>query len=516
MSAVYTKEEVAKHNIKGDAWLIIDGYVYDVSRFSKMHPGGEGVIAGVFGTDCTEEFISLHKIEVLSKFAKLIIGNIKGDDKHDVHSQLVAGSMSNIPYGEPTYWQGWKSPFWNESHKKFRTAVRKFFQEEALPEAKASNPMGEVPSDELYLKMGQAGMLAATAGPGPWLKDFKLPGGVTAEEFDYFHLQIIHEEKNRLGYPGFQDGIATGQVIGLPPVAHFAKSPLKEKVMSEVLSGKKKICLAISDPYAGSDVAAIRATATKTPCGKFYIVNGIKKWITNGAFSDYFTTAVRTGGKGMGGISVLLIERGPGVKTKKMKTSYSSSAGTAYITFDNVKVPVENLLGVENQGFKIIMSNFNHERWFIVCGVVGAMRMIIEECMKWSSQRKVFGKPLLAQPVIRNKLAHMISNLEALQAWTDLITHQMNTLSVKEQSQLLAGPIALLKLRSTREAWAVSDDACQIFGGRAITQSGMGGVIERFQKSVKYGAILGGSEEIMADLGMKQAMKYMNKQSSKL
>lgn len=209
---------------------------------------------------------------------------------------------------------------------------------------------------------------------------------------------------------------------------------------------------------------------------------------------------------------MLCIPRSEGLNTKKMKTSYSGSAGTAYITFDNVKVPVENLLGKENQGFKIIMSNFNHERWFIVCGVLGSMRLVVDQCMKWSAQRMVFGKPLITQPVIKNKLAHMISNMEALQAWTELVTYQMNQMTVKEQSELLAGPIALLKLRTTRASFLISDEACQIFGGRAITQMGMGGVIERYQKSVKYGAILGGSEEIMADLGMKQAIKQMPKQ----
>lgn len=120
-------------------------------------------------------------------------------------------------------------------------------------------------------------------------------------------------------------------------------------------------------------------------CGKFYIVNGTKKWITNGTFCDYFVTAVRTGGEGIFGISMLLIERSPGLTTKPIKTSYSIAAGTAYITFDNVKVPVENLLGEENMGFKIIMHNFNHERWIICCGVSAANRAIVEECFKWAN-----------------------------------------------------------------------------------------------------------------------------------
>lgn len=119
----------------------------------------------------------------------------------------------------------------------------------------------------------------------------------------------------------------------------------------------------------GSDVAGLRTTAVKTPDGKHYVVNGTKKWITNGIFSDYFVTGVNTGK----GLSVLLIERGEGVETKAIKTSYSPTAGTAYITFDNVKVPVENLLGEENKGIHVILSNFNHERWTMTWYVPGRL-----------------------------------------------------------------------------------------------------------------------------------------------
>jgi alkylation response protein AidB-like acyl-CoA dehydrogenase len=180
---------------------------------------------------------------------------------------------------------------------------------------------------------------------------------------------ICHKEICRLGAPGFVDGLKAGLVIGLPPVMKTARPEIAARVTREVLSGEKRICLAISDPDAGSDVAGLTCLAKRSDCGKYYIVNGTKKWITNGTFCDYFVTAVRTGGKGIQGISLLLIERSPGLSTKLIKTSYSPSAGTAYITFDNVKVPVENLLGQENAGFEIIMSNFNHERWMIVCCV---------------------------------------------------------------------------------------------------------------------------------------------------
>lgn len=189
-------------------------------------------------------------------------------------------------------------------------------------------------------------------------------------------------------------------IIGLTAVMHWGKDGVrKNQIARDCFSGKKKLSLAISEAFAGSDVAAIRTTAKKTADGNHYIINGTKKWITNGHFSDYFVTAVKTDG----GISVLLIERGPGVETTPIKTSYSATAGTANVHFDNVKVPITNLLGQENRGFAVIMSNFNHERWMIIAASIRMSRLVTEECIKWANQRKVFGKRLIDQPVIRQK-----------------------------------------------------------------------------------------------------------------
>ncbi|KAL2913977.1 hypothetical protein HK105_206568 [Polyrhizophydium stewartii] len=505
-----TRQEVAAHNTAKSAWIIVDSIVYDITNFAAMHPGGEQIILEVAGKDATEAFYSFHRQEVLNKYPRLIIGSIVNEKPKIV---VKNGDISKVPYAESSYLQGFHSVYYTDSHRRFLAAARKFIEDEVKPEALTFEEMDKPASAETFKKLGASGLLASRIGPGEHLKAFNLPGGVKAEEFDYFHEMIAHEEFSRHGIPGYQDSIGAGMVIGLPPVIHFGSKQVKDRVVGEVLRGEKRICLSITEPHVGSDVAGITTTATKTPDGKFYIVNGVKKWITNGTSSDYFSTAVRTG-DGPGGISMLLVERGPGLETKRIKTSYSGAAGTSYITMENVKVPVENLLGREGMGFQVIMYNFNHERWLIICGMIRATRYVVEECFKWAHQRKVFGKKLIEQPVIRNKLAHMltfgnvqIAEVEAVQNWLENITYQMNKMSYKEQSQKLAGPIALLKLQSTRVAHNVSDNACQIFGGRGITKTGMGRVIEAFQRTYKFGAILGGSEEIMADLGVRQAMK---------
>ncbi|KAJ3330348.1 hypothetical protein HDU76_005894 [Blyttiomyces sp. JEL0837] len=502
----FTREDVAKHNKPDDLWCVIDSAVFDLTQFADAHPGSAVVLWEVAGKDATEQFYGLHRQEVLAKYKRLQIGWIAGEKPSII--MATEGSFSTVPYAESSSVQNRPSPFYNASHVAFRKACREFYDREIMPDSVSMEAMGERPDDEAYLKMGKFGLLACRMGPGDHLKGFNLPGGVKPEEFDYFHELIAHEETTRLGIYNYGEGLASGMVIGLPPVMKFGPKWMKEKIVPEVLKGEKKICLAISDPGAGSDVSNISCVAEKTPDGKFYIVNGVKKWITNGTFCDYFTTAVRTGKKGMGGISMLLIERSEGLSTKVIKTAGTTSAGTAYVIYENVKVPVENLIGEENKGFGVIMANFNHERWSMAVGATRAARLVTEECFKWANQRKVFGKPLIEQPVIRFKLGQMISDVEALQAYTEVITYQMCKMSYKEQNIHLAGPIALLKYRSTRMTYAVSDNAVQIFGGRAITRTGMGRIIEQFQRTNKFGAILGGAEEVMADLGVRQAMKF--------
>jgi len=329
---------------------------------------------------------------------------------------------------------------------------------------------------------------------------------VKPEEFDSFHELIITDEFAKVGSAGLIWGTFGGLSIGLPPV-YFARPEVRERVFRDVLSGKKRICLAITEPQAGSDVANLTTRAEKTPDGKFFIVNGIKKWITNGVTADFFTTAVRTGGSAHSGVSLLLIERGPGVTTTQMKCQGVWSSGTTYIEFANVKVPVENLIGKENQGFRYIMHNFNHERLGTASGAIALSRTLVEESFKYAFKRKTFGKRLIEHPVIRLKLANMARQVESAYAWLEQITYQTTQFSHEDANVLLGGPIALIKAHGSMVMEYCAREASQIFGGLAYTRGGQGEKVERLYREVRAYAIPAGSEEIMFDLGIKQAMK---------
>jgi len=281
----------------------------------------------------------------------------------------------------------------------------------------------------------------------------------------------------------------------------------RKKAVSGILDGSKTICLAITEPWGGSDVANLHTTAKKSADGKHYIVNGEKKWITNGVFADYFTTAVRTGGPGMKGVSLLVIERGPGVETKQMSCMGVWASGTSYITFEDVKVPVENLVGKENRGFKYIMNNFNHERWSIVVQANRFARVCLEESIKFAQRRRAFDKYLIDQPVIRAKIAEMGRQVMATHAALEDLTYQFSRMPEPLQPYALGGHTALLKVQATKTFEFCAREAAQIFGGNSYTRGGQGEKVERLYREVRAYAIPGGSEEIMMDLGVRQALK---------
>lgn len=190
--------------------------------------------------------------------------------------------------------------------------------------------------------------------PVEWLHRLgihELLGGLKIEDYDYLHALIFSDEMARSGLAGPSGSLTTGVAFGVPPIIEFGSRELQERFLPELLLGKKRSCIAITEPDAGSDVAGITTTAVRSPDGKHWIVNGTKKWITNGIWTDYASMAVRTDGKGSGaaGLSMLVVplKDYPGVTMRRLRVGGQISAGTTYIELDDVKVPIENLIGEE-------------------------------------------------------------------------------------------------------------------------------------------------------------------------
>jgi len=333
-------------------------------------------------------------------------------------------------------------------------------------------------------------------------------GGTQPADFDPFYELILCDELSRTCGGGVlgQMGINS---MALPPILLAGSQAIKDRVVRDVIAGKKNICLAISEPYAGSDVAGIRCSAQKDPSGQFYIVNGLKKWITGGHMADFFTLACRTGGKGMTGISLLLVDRDtPGLSVRKMETQFDTSHSTTMVTLEDVKVPVENLIGEENQGFMLIMNNFNHERFVISAGVCRQARMCYEEAIKYAMQRETFGKPLVGHQLIRYKLAEMARQIEALYDSLERVAFQFKC-GIADWK--LGGACALLKVNASKTFEFCAREASQIFGGNSIVKEGQGKLVERMYREVRASAIPGGSEEILLDFAIRSAVAKASK-----
>ncbi|KRX03942.1 Cytochrome b5-like heme/steroid binding domain [Pseudocohnilembus persalinus] len=510
---IYKLDDVAVHNKEDDCWLAIDGLVYDVTKFLNFHPAGKQVILTYAGKDATQIFHYFHAKIVLTKYKKFVIGKIDPTELPAIKAPILKFKNSfgeGIPFGDPNSVQGWFSPFYNESHHKLRAAAREWVQKEIAPYVDSWDESYNIPK-ELFKKAGQQGIYKAVMGKYPTnFVDNNRIFGVEIEKLDSFHEMIIIEEICKPGSDGIIWGLVGGISIGLPPILKFASRELQQKYMRPVLEGDKLICLAITEPWAGSDVSGIRTKAILSEDKTHYVVTGMKKFITTAIYSDAFTVAVRTGGPGHGGISLLVIDaKTPGVKVRKMKMQGVWCSGTSFITFDEVKVPVSQLIGQEGQGFNYIMQNFNHERLTLCVESLALARVAYEESMSYAHKRKTFGKTLISHPVIRNKIAHMVRQIESAYALMEQVIYNFDTMNEKQSNSQLAGTIAILKAHTTQVLENVATEAVQIHGGQGYTRGALGGKVERIYRDTKAMTQGGGTPEILYDLGVRQASKLM-------
>jgi acyl-CoA dehydrogenase len=374
-----------------------------------------------------------------------------------------------------------KSPFYTAEHEAWRAVVRRFVENEIEPHAHEWDEAGEFPR-ELYVKAAAIGLL----GLG-FPEEY---GGTPADQF----MKIVtSQELARAGAGGINASLMS-HTIGSPPIARAARPEVRARVLPEVLSGKKISALAITEPGGGSDVANLRTKAHRD--GDHYIVNGEKTFITSGMRADYLTVAVRTGGEGASGVSLLLIEGDtPGLSRTKLKKMGWWASDTATLHFDDCRVPVTNLIGEEGQGFKLIMHNFNSERMGMAASCTAYARVCVDEAIAYAKERKTFGKPISQHQVIRHKLVDMAQRVAASQAMLEMLAWRLT------QGESPVAEICMMKNQATQTmAWCASE-AVQIFGGAGFMR---GIKVERIYREVKVNAIGGGTEEIMKDLASRQ------------
>jgi len=377
--------------------------------------------------------------------------------------------------------------YFSADHEQFRASVRDFISREITPNVNAWDEAETFPRS-LYARSAELGIL----GLG-YPEEY---GGTPA---DVFYQLVVAEEFARCGGGGVQASM-NSHSIALPPILAAGSDELKRRIIPPVLAGKKIAALAVTEPSGGSDVANLRTTAVRD--GDHYVVNGEKTFITSGIRADFITTAVRTdpATKGAGGISALVIDGDtPGLTRTPLKKMGWWSSDTAHLHFDNCRVPVANLIGVENRGFKTFMKNFNSERLLMSALACGYAEVCLTEAVDWTRQRTLSGIPLSERQVVRHKLMDMTLRIDAARTLVYELAYRIEH-QLADPAQLVAR-ICLAKVQATQAMQFCADQAVQLLGGMGYMR---GTQSERIYREVKVMMIGGGSEEVMKDLAARQ------------
>ncbi len=373
------------------------------------------------------------------------------------------------------------SPFFSPDHELFREQVRRFVRKEITPHVDVWDDDGEIPR-VLYVKAAQAGILGL-GFPEEW-------GGFPA---DRFHAIIVQQELARGGAGGVVAALLS-HTISMPVIAREGSPALQKHVLPAVLAGEKIAALACTEPSGGSDVSAMRTTARRE--GEHYVLNGEKTFISSGLRADFFVVVARTGGEGINGLSLLLVEGGAqGLSRAPLRKTGWLSSDTATLYFDQVRVPVSNLIGAENRGFHALAKNFNDERLGMAASSIAFARLAYDEALAWAQMRVAFGKPLIKHQVIRHKLIDMLQAVSASQAYLERTAWHM------DRGDDVVADVCMLKNQATKTLAHCASEAVQIFGGAGYLR---GATVERIYREVKVNAIGGGTEEIMKELAARQ------------
>ncbi len=372
-------------------------------------------------------------------------------------------------------------PPFSSEHEELRATIRRWVESEVVPFQDEWEERRIFPRS-LFERAGELGFLG-----------LKYPESLGGQGGDHLHDAVWAEE---IAAAGMSGGVGAGlgghTGIATPPIWKFGDPDQHERFLRPAIAGTAIGALGITEPGAGSDVASIRTRARRVEGG--YVVNGSKTFITNGVRADFLVCAVRTTeGGGHHGISFLVLERemdGYEIASKLEKLGWHAS-DTAELSFTDVEVPAENLLGEENGGFYLIMANFQWERLLMALGAVGAMRWCLEAALAYGQERRAFGRPIAGFQAIRHKLAEMATKLEVGRAIT------YNALRLFWSGQDALREVTLAKLHTQRAAVEVADEAVQIHGGYGSMREYR---VERALRDARLGPIGGGTDEIMKEI----------------
>lgn len=375
--------------------------------------------------------------------------------------------------------------YFTEEHHLFRESLKDFLQKEVVPHIEKWEKTGQI-ERFIWEKFGEMGFFGI-AYPEEY-------GGMN---LDFFYTVILLEELQKINSGGFAAAIWAHAYLAMTHLNAEGDARIKSEYLAPSITGEKIGCLCITEPFGGSDVAGMRTTAVRD--GDYYILNGSKTFITNGVYSDYLVVAAKTvpelGGKGM---SIFVIDRDtPGISATKLDKLGWRASDTGEIAFDNVKVPVKNLMGEENAGFGYIMQHFASERLIMGINAHARAEYAIEYALGYMKERTAFGVTIDTFQALRHKMAERTAEVEMSKAFNYAIAARL------DKGEYVVKEATMSKLTATKIADEVINDCLQMLGGYGYMEEYP---MARMLRDSRLGPIGGGTSEILREIIAKMVI----------
>ena len=365
-----------------------------------------------------------------------------------------------------------------KEHQAIRETIAKFIDKEINPYCDEWEAAGIFPAHELFKKMGDEGLLGICK-----------PEAYGGMGLDYSYQIVFSEELGRIASGGVSMAIGVQTDMATPALANHGSDYVLEEFLTKAISGEAVFSIAVSEPHAGSDVAAIKTAAVKD--GDDYIINGTKMWITNATQADYLCLLADTGGDNVHMSKSLIVvpTNSEGISfSKKLNKLGMRSSDTAQIFFDDVRVPQKNLIGEEGAGFIYQMEQFQEERLYAAAGNLKGLEACINQTIEYTRERKVFKKAILDNQVVHFRLAELQTEIECLRA---LVYAAVEGYIEGENVTMKA---SMAKLKAGRLSREVTDACLQYWGGMGYMWDNP---ISRAYRDTRLGSIGGGADEVM-------------------
>lgn len=371
------------------------------------------------------------------------------------------------------------SLYFTEEHQMFRESLKEFLKKEVVPHIEKWEKTGVI-ERFIWKKFGDMGYFGL-----PYPEEY---GGL---DLDIFYTVILLEELQKINSGGFAAAIWAHVYLAMTHLNKEANHDIKERYLVPSISGDKIGCLCITEPFGGSDVAGMRTTAEKK--GDHYVINGSKTFITNGVYSDYLIVAAKTNPEaGNKGMSIFVIDRdAKGVSATKLDKLGWRASDTGEIAFDNVEVPVSNLMGEEGKGFSYIMQHFALERLIMGINAHARAEYAIEYAINYMGERQAFGKTIDSFQALRHTMADAASEMEVCKEFNYSVARRLNN------KEYVVKEATMSKLISTKMADKVIYDCLQMLGGYGYMEEYP---LARLLRDSRLGPIGGGTSEILREI----------------